>query len=149
MDAASLNFIGRKLLLLSERAMVAPEGMIQLPVAETLVLRAVVAEPGLTVTDLAAQLGIAQSRISQVAAALEQRGMLRRYPDASDRRRQRIEPSAWIKGEVERRKARTVDDVLEPLFAGVSAREKERLLAALERLHELIRRADEREAIEP
>lgn len=149
MDAASLNFIGRKLLLLSERAMVAPEGMIQLPVAEMLVLRAVVAEPGLTVTDLAAQLGIAQSRISQVAAALEQRGMLRRYPDANDRRRQRIEPSAWIEGEVERRKARTVDDVLEPLFVGVSAREKARLLAALERLHELIRRADEREAIEP
>jgi DNA-binding MarR family transcriptional regulator len=149
MDAASLNFIGRKLLLLSERAMAAPEGMNPLPVAEMLVLRAVVVEPGLTVTDLAAQLGIAQSRISQVVTTLEQGGMLRRYPDANDRRRQRIEPSAQMTAEVERRKGREVGDVLDPLFVGVSAREKERLLAALARLHDLIRHAEEREARGP
>lgn len=145
MDAASLNFIARKLLLLSERAMAAPEEMNPFPVAEMLVLRAVLQQPGMTATDLVAQLGIAQSRISQVVAGLEARGMLRRYPDPSDRRRQRIEPSATLNAEIERRGARGIDDALDPLFVGVSAREKERLLAALERIHELLRRADERE----
>jgi DNA-binding MarR family transcriptional regulator len=148
MDVASLYFVGRRLILLAERAMAAPEGLPAQPTAELLVLRAVIEHPGLTVTELAAQLAIAQSRISQVVATLERHGLVRRYADASDRRRQRIKPTEHFQEDVERRMARGVNDALDPLFVGVTAREKARLLAALSRLHELIRRADQRESPE-
>lgn len=145
MDAASLHFLGRKLVMLAERAMAAPEGMPPYPTAERLVLLAVLERPGVTVTDLVAQLAIAQSRISQVVATLEDDGLIQRYTDESDRRKQRIEPTNRVKVEVERRLAREVNDALEPLFVGVSAREKARILSALSRLHDLIREADDHE----
>jgi DNA-binding MarR family transcriptional regulator len=145
MDAASLHFLGRKLVMLAERAITAPEGMPPYPTAELLVLRAVVERPGITVTDLVAQLAIAQSRISQVVATLERDGLVERFTDEGDRRRQRIEPTTKVKAELERRRAREVTDALEPLFARVSAREKARILSALARLHDLIREADEGE----
>ena len=125
--------------------MAAPEGMPPYPTAERLVLRAVLERPGITVTDLVAQLAIAQSRISQVVATLEQDGLIQRYTDESDRRKQRIEPTNQVKVEVERRLAREVNDALEPLFVGISAREKARILSALGRLHDLIREADDHE----
>lgn len=145
MDAASLHFLGRKLVMLAERAIAAPEGVPPYPTAEMLVLRAVLERPGVTVTDLVAQLAIAQSRISQVVATLERDGLVQRFTDAGDRRRQRIEPAKQLKAELERRLSREVTDALEPLFVGVSAREKARILSALARLHDLIREADERE----
>jgi DNA-binding MarR family transcriptional regulator len=145
MDAASLHFLGRKLVMLAERAIAAPEGVHAYPTAEMLVLRAVLERPGVTVTDLVAQLAIAQSRISQVVATLERDGLVQRFTDAGDRRRQRIEPAKQLKAELERRLSREVTDALEPLFVGVSAREKARILSALARLHDLIREADERE----
>src|SRR6185436_13873916 len=97
MDAASLHFIGRKLVMLAERAIAAPGGMPTLPTAELLVLRAVVEHPGLTVTELAAKLALAQSRISQVVATLERDGLIQRYADEADRRRQRIKPTEPFK----------------------------------------------------
>lgn len=145
MDAASLHFLGRKLVMLAERAIAAPEGMPPYPTAEMLVLRAVLERPGVTVTDLVAQLAIAQSRISQVVATLERDGLIQRSTDAGDRRRQRIEPAKEVKVELERRMAREVNDALDPLFVGISAREKARILSALARLHDLIRESDERE----
>jgi DNA-binding MarR family transcriptional regulator len=148
MDAASLHFLGRKLVMLAERAIAAPEGMPPFPTAEMLVLRAVLERPGVTVTDLVAQLAIAQSRISQVVATLEGAGLVQRFTDAGDRRRQRIEPTKKVKEELEQRLSREVNDALDPLFVGVSAREKARILSALSRLHDLIREADEREGME-
>lgn len=146
MDAASLHFIGKKLVMLAERAISAPEGMSPYPTAEMLVLRAVLERPGLTVTDLCAQLAIAQSRISQVVATLERDGLIQRFTDADDRRRQRIEPAKKLKKELEKRMAREVNDALETLFIGVPAREKARILGSLTRLHDLIRQADARDA---
>lgn len=148
MDAASLHFIGRKLIMLAERAIAAPEGMPAQPTAELLVLRAVLEHPGLTVTELAAKLAIAQSRISQVVAALERGGVIQRYADETDRRRQRIKPTEPFKEDVDRRLAREVNDALDPLFVGVTAREKARILSALSRLHDLLRSADEHDATE-
>jgi DNA-binding MarR family transcriptional regulator len=146
MDAASLYLVGRRLIALAERAMAAPEGLPAQPTGELLVLRAVIEEPGLTVTDLVARLAIAQSRISQVVAALERVGYVRRSTDAKDRRRQRIEPTAHFKREVEQRMARAARDALEPLLIHATARERERVLGALELLHELVRRADDQPA---
>jgi DNA-binding MarR family transcriptional regulator len=143
MDAASLHFIGRKLIMLAERAMAAPEGMPVLPTAEMLVLRAVLERPGLTVTELAARLAIAQSRISQVVATLESQGLIGRYKDTSDGRRQRIKPTKEFEADVRRRMAREATDALAPLFVDVTAREKALLLDALSRIHDLLRRADE------
>jgi DNA-binding MarR family transcriptional regulator len=148
MDAASLHFLGRKLVMLAERAITAPEGMPPYPTAEMLVLRAVVERPGVTVTDLVAQLAIAQSRISQVVSTLEGEGLLQRYTDVGDRRRQRIEPTRKLKAELDHRLSREVNDALDPLFVGVSAQEKARILTALSRLNDLIREADRREGTE-
>jgi DNA-binding MarR family transcriptional regulator len=146
MDAASLYLVGRRLITLAERAVAAPEGLPATPTAELLVLRAVIERPGITVTDLVTELSIAQSRISQVVAALERDGFVRRYTDADDRRRQRIEPTEHFKKDVEQRMARKAEDALEPLLVHATARERARLLAALSLLHELIRRADARDA---
>jgi len=157
MDAASLYLVGRRLVLLSERAMAAPEGLPAQPtverlvlraVAERLVLRAVIESPGLTVSDLVTQLSIAQSRVSQVVAKLERKGFIRRYTDADDRRRQRIEATVDYKKTVERRMTRKVEDALEPLFAHATAREKARVLSALSLVHDLILRSGERDGAE-
>ncbi|UQA60593.1 MarR family winged helix-turn-helix transcriptional regulator [Polyangium aurulentum] len=157
MDAASLYLVGRRLVMLTERAMSAPEGVPAQPtverlvlraVAERLVLGAVIERPGLTVSDLVAQLSIAQSRISQVVAELERKGFVRRYTDADDRRRQRIEATVHYKRAVEQRMTRNAEDALEPLFAHATAREKDRVLSALALLHDLILRSGEREDAE-
>ncbi|MDI3288433.1 MarR family transcriptional regulator [Polyangium sp. 15x6] len=154
MDAASLYLVGRRLAMLAERAMAAPEGVPDEPsvehlvlraVAERLVLRAVIERPGLTASDLVTQLSIAQSRISQVLAELERNGFVRRYPDADDRRKQRIEATVHYKEAVEQRMTRNVEEALEPLLTHATAREKARVLAALELIHDLVLRAGERE----
>ncbi|UQA60627.1 MarR family winged helix-turn-helix transcriptional regulator [Polyangium aurulentum] len=149
MDAASLYLVGRRLSALAERAMAAPEGLPAQPTAELLVLRAVIERPGTTVTDLVTQLSLAQSRISQAVAALERDGYVRRYTDAEDRRRQRIEPTEQFKKDIEQRMARKAEDALEPLLGHVTPRDRTRVLSALELLHDLIRQTDERETSEP
>lgn len=149
MDAASLYLVGRRLSALAERAMAAPQGLPAQPTAELLVLRTVIERPGITVTDLVAQLSIAQSRISQVVTDLEREGYVRRFTDAEDRRRQRIEPSKNFQKEIAQRMARNAEDALAPLLAHASARDRTRVLAALALLHDLIRQADEREDCEP
>jgi hypothetical protein len=53
-----------------------------------------------------------------------------------------------VKAELEQRLSREVNDALDPLFVGVSAREKARILSALARLHDLIREAENREGTE-
>ena len=131
--------------MLAEHAMAAPEGLPSRPTVELLVLRTVVGHPGLTVSDLVAKLGIAQSRISQVVADLEAEGFLRRYTDPNDRRRQRIEGTARFKKDVKRRMMRNAEQALGPLFAHATARERERVLAALPLVHALILRAAERD----
>jgi len=157
MDAASLYLVGRKLAVLAEQTMAEPEGLPAQPtderlvlraVAERLVLRAVVERPGLTASDLVAQLSIAQSRISQVVAELERKGFICRYADVDDRRRQRIKATVQFRKEVEQRMTRGAEEALEPLFAHATAREKARVLAALSLVHDLILRAGERENLE-
>ncbi len=145
MDAASLFLVGRRLSTLAERAMAAPEGLPAQPTAELLVLRTVIERPGITVTDLVAQLSLAQSRISQVVAVLEREGYVRRFPDAEDRRKQRIEPSKNFQKVIEQRMARKAEDALAPLLAHATARDRARVLSALALLHDLIRQADARE----
>ncbi len=149
MDAASLYLVGRRLSALAERAMAAPEGLPAQPTAELLVLRAVIARPGITVTELVAQLSLAQSRISQVVADLEREGYVRRFTDAEDRRRQRIEPSKKFQKDIDQRMARKAEDALAPLLAHATAREKSRVLSALALLHDLIRQTDEHETADP
>ncbi|TKD09959.1 MarR family winged helix-turn-helix transcriptional regulator [Polyangium fumosum] len=154
MDAASLYLVGRKLATLAERAMAAPEGVPDEPsvehlvlraVAERLVLRAVIERPGLTASDLVTQLSIAQSRISQVIAELERKGFVRRFPDADDRRKQRIEATVHYKETVEQRMTRSVEEAIEPLLTHATARERARVLAALELVHDLVLRAGEQD----
>lgn len=158
MDVASLYLVGRKVAMLAERAMSDPEGLPAEPdverlvlraVAERLVLRAVAESPGLTVGELARKLSLAQSRISQVVAALEREGLVQRSIDAGDRRRQLIEPTGQFKRIVESRMVRGVEDALEPLLVHANARERTRVIAALELLHELVLRADESADTEP
>ncbi|HEY0134570.1 MAG TPA: helix-turn-helix domain-containing protein [Nannocystis sp.] len=156
MDAASLYLVGKKLAVLAEQAMATPEGLPAEPtterlvlraLAERLVLRAVAERPGLTVGELARQLSIAQSRISQVVAVLEREGFVRRYTDAHDRRRQRIEATAQYKRMVEQRMMRQAEEALGPLLTHATAREKARVFAALDLIHELILRTEGREDV--
>lgn len=128
--------------MLAERAMAAPEGMASRSTTEMLVLRAVLERPGITVTELTAKLAIAQSRISQVVAALETEGLIQRYTDATDRRRQRIKPTKRFAEDIRERMARNARDALGPVIDGLPEREVGTILDVLVRLHELLQRAN-------
>jgi DNA-binding MarR family transcriptional regulator len=137
----------RRLTALAERAMAAPEGLPAHPTAELLVLRAVIERPAHGDRPRHAALPRA-SRISQVVAVLERDGYVRRYMDAEDRRRQRIEPTEHFKKDIEQRMARKAKDALEPLLVHALARDRARVLSALALLHDFIRQTDERETSE-
>jgi DNA-binding MarR family transcriptional regulator len=65
-----------------------------LSVTECYALDALVRLGPLTVTGLAAELGVTKSTASRVAAALEARGLLERAPDPADYKATRLAPTA-------------------------------------------------------
>ncbi|WP_211881396.1 MarR family winged helix-turn-helix transcriptional regulator [Pseudarthrobacter albicanus] len=68
------------------RVLPSAAGLDPLPASELAVLKRVIAEPGMTVSQLTAALGLRQSNASAAVRALVDRGLVRRKSSPSDRR---------------------------------------------------------------
>lgn len=68
-------------------------GVVRLSALEVLVLRCVDSRPGVTPSELSAELGLKSGNTSAILRALEENGLLHRSPDPGDRRSVRIQPT--------------------------------------------------------
>lgn len=68
-------------------------GLDPLPTSELAVIKEVLAAPGVTVTELARQLGMRQSNVSAAVRGLVERGLVAREGSPADRRVTRLVPT--------------------------------------------------------
>ena len=87
----------------------------------------------LRLSELAERMGITAPTASRAVDGLVDLGLLERLPDPADRRAVRIDVTEQGRLDVEARKAR-VAAALEPAVAALSAQDRARLTALLERL---------------
>ncbi|WP_193045638.1 MarR family winged helix-turn-helix transcriptional regulator [Mycolicibacterium baixiangningiae] len=101
-------------------------GLEPLPASELAVLRAVIEEPGRSVSEVAAATNMQSSNVSTAVRGLMDRGLLNKCADARDRRVSLLEPTA---------RALAERDAIENAIAGsVSAALRELPAAAVEAL---------------
>ncbi len=75
------------------RVLPAAAGLDPLPTSELAVLKRVIAEPGMTVSELTTALGLRQSNASAAVRALVDRGLVHRKSSPSDRRLALLHPT--------------------------------------------------------
>jgi DNA-binding MarR family transcriptional regulator len=75
------------------RTLPSAAGLDPLPTSELAVLKRIIAEPGVTVSELATALGLRQSNASAAVKALVDRGLVRRKSSPSDRRVALLHPT--------------------------------------------------------
>ncbi|WP_375479024.1 MarR family transcriptional regulator [uncultured Jatrophihabitans sp.] len=107
-----------------------------LPGSELEVMRLLARRPGLSVREVADELGLQPSNASTAVRALEARGTLRRRADADDRRVVRLEPTAGALAARDRRE-RSWGSELGAVLAGLSADDRAALAAAVGPLRRL------------
>ncbi len=107
-----------------------------LPTSELEVMRLLARRPGLSVNEVARELGLRPNNVSVVVRNLQARGVLRRVPDASDRRIVRLEPTAAALAARERRE-RSWGAQLAEVLDGLSAADRAALTTAVPALHHL------------
>lgn len=99
------------------------------------ILRAADAEPGLDQISLAGLVALDRSNAARLCAMLENRGLLRRARDRTDRRALRLSTTAQGKALLARAEA-AVEDVQEALLAPLTIAERAAFIAALEKITE-------------
>jgi DNA-binding transcriptional ArsR family regulator len=115
MDALDLIVLGRRLTRIGEDAM-RGHGDPLPPTGQSLVLRAVFANPDSSITDIAARTGLPQSYVSESVARLREQGVLETRPDPTDRRRTLARVGGGHSRAVARRGAVSVDGTLDATF---------------------------------
>ncbi|QCB96395.1 MarR family transcriptional regulator [Arthrobacter sp. PAMC25564] len=91
-----LQALGSQLHTLSwtiHRVLPSAAGLDPLPTSELAVLKRVIAEPGMTVSELTTALGLRQSNASAAVRALVDRGLVHRKSSPSDRRLALLHPT--------------------------------------------------------
>lgn len=101
--------------------------------AQLLVLQVVDQHPGASVGTVARELDLTHATVTSVIKALEQRGLLRRERDDSDRRRVLVSLTADGRQTLDRA-PRALQDVLRQRFEGLEGWEQLALLSACQRL---------------
>jgi DNA-binding MarR family transcriptional regulator len=107
-----------------------------LPASELEVMRLLARHPGLSVNEVARELGLRPNNVSVAVRNLEKRGVLRRTPDGSDRRIVRLEPTADAMAARERRE-RSWGAHLADVLNGLSTADRAVLTAAIPALQHL------------
>ncbi len=107
-----------------------------LPTSELEVMRLLARRPGLSVNEVARELGLRPNNVSVVVRNLQARGVLRRVPDASDRRIVRLEPTAGALAARERRE-RSWGAQMTEVLDGLSASDRAALTTAVPALQHL------------
>ncbi|MFZ5850703.1 MAG: MarR family winged helix-turn-helix transcriptional regulator, partial [Actinomycetota bacterium] len=112
-----------------------------LRVAELEVLAAVVEQPGVPPGEVARRLYLAHNSVSTLVRTLVAAGMLQRVPQAGDRRRARLLPTAHGRRTL-RRWQRTNQQVLAVAMAALAPADRRTLAAAVGALDRLVDRID-------
>ncbi|MCV7211279.1 MarR family winged helix-turn-helix transcriptional regulator [Mycolicibacterium canariasense] len=104
-------------------------GLDPLPSSELAVLRAIVDEPGLSVSDVAAAVAMQSSNVSAAIRALVERGLVSKTPREDDRRVSMLHPTLKARND-----KRAIDDALADgiveVLAGLPAESVAALLSA-------------------
>ncbi len=111
-------------------------GLDALPASELEVMRLLVRTPGLSVGDVARELGLQVSNASSAIASLVTRGLLQRQRDPDDGRVTRLEPTPQATA-VRRRREAAWGLALRPRLARLTDAEARRLLEAAPALRAL------------
>jgi len=96
----------------------AKAGVEMLPSSELAVLRAIMDQPGCSVSDVAAQISMQSSNVSAAVRSLVERGLVAKHHHAQDRRITVLEPTSQAltnREAIERAVLGTVTDALTPL----------------------------------
>jgi DNA-binding MarR family transcriptional regulator len=107
-----------------------------LPLSELEVMRLLVRRPGMSVGDVARELGLQQSNVSATVRALVARGLLERRRDGADGRVARLHPTQEAITRRDRREG-AWGRALEGRLAELPRRDRERLLGAAPALRRL------------
>jgi DNA-binding MarR family transcriptional regulator len=110
-----------------------------LPPSELEIMRLLARRPGLSVNDVARELGLKPSNASTAVSSLVARGTLRRQPDPADGRVVRLEPTEAALRSRESRE-RSWGSVLDDVLGGLPASERRQLEASLPALRTLAER---------
>ncbi|MEP7177672.1 MAG: MarR family transcriptional regulator [Pseudonocardiales bacterium] len=121
-DARDLAVVLHDLAWLLPRTVGAQAALVDpLPGSELEVMRLLARRPGLSVNQVAGELGLRANNVSVAVRALEARGVLRRTRDATDGRKVRLEPTAAALAVRDRRElswGARLTDVLDRLSHG-------------------------------
>jgi DNA-binding MarR family transcriptional regulator len=110
-----------------------------LPLSELEVMRLLVRRPGLSVGEVAADLGLQASNVSAAIRALSARGLLERRRDDCDARVTRLQPTAAAMHSRDRREA-AWGDALARVVSALSDEQARRLADAAPALRALVER---------
>jgi DNA-binding MarR family transcriptional regulator len=103
-------------------------------------LRELVAGGGLSLKELSARLGLAHSTVSGIVDRLERRGLVRREPDARDRRSTRIVPSEEVRTYVTSAAALHRPESLVASLRRASTEDRSRIMEGLTALRRVLER---------
>jgi DNA-binding MarR family transcriptional regulator len=95
---------------------------------------------GLSLKELSARLGLAHSTVSGIVDRLERRGLVRREPDARDRRSTTVVPSESVRAYVKGADALHRPEPLVEALRRATAEERARIMAGLTALRRLLER---------
>jgi DNA-binding MarR family transcriptional regulator len=107
-----------------------------LPMSELEVMRLLARRPGLSVNDVARELGMQSSNVSTAIRSLVDKGTLRRRPDDADKRVVRLEPTESALAARDRRES-SWGIAMQQVLTEFSAADRSQLLAAVPLLRTL------------
>jgi DNA-binding MarR family transcriptional regulator len=135
METHQLYQLGRTLIDAAQRAQGASEtGMSP---SEFLVLRDLFINGPSSISEIVARTELAQSRVSICIQNHVKRGWVTTTTDQADGRRTIAQVTNRVKSEGMKRRNRNAQDALAPLLDGASAKDRESISTALQRLYEL------------
>ena len=133
---SDLYQLGRQLTELAYQGMGGSE--LDLTPSEFLVLRDLFMNGQSSITDTVNRTGLAQSKVSTSVIKLRDRGWVQTSQDPSDGRKTLAAVTEQVKLEGDRRRGRSAQAALDLVLADADPDERERLAAALGRLHQLL-----------
>lgn len=142
MKASELYLLGKHLMELAARGM-RDDADPEVPEIFLVVISVIVEAPGISISELTARTGFAQSHVSAAVAQLRERGALRTSPDPADRRRTLVTPVAGLVEAVAERQRRDAEQVLAAALADIEPEAEDDAESVASRAARLAAAADE------
>ncbi|WP_158888960.1 MarR family winged helix-turn-helix transcriptional regulator [Amycolatopsis anabasis] len=116
MKASELYLLGKHLMELASRGM-RDDSDPEVPEIYLVLISVLVEAPGISISELTARTGFAQSHVSAAVAHLREQGAVHTRPDPADRRRTLVTPVDGLVAAVTQRQQRDAEQVLAAALA--------------------------------